>query len=464
MAFFLILVCLLTFWDLTPRNCPLVSTTSYVSSMQDTYHSGTNANVAGHFQQPQSDLFWASNLWSDPPRDLPKLLRFFTLYNLTLSLKERHCLALTHEKTASKCNVRRGVMIALLLLLSGDVQSNPGPELQCIQTPADLNLMSGLKCIHLNVRSLVPKMDMVRIWVKSTDADIVVISETWLTKSITNEDISILGYNVYRSDRPKKGGGVAIFVKSRFDASIVLSESISKQFEFLALKVEIAKSLSMTVVGCYRPPSATKEALSSLQHLLSKLNYNELLMAGDLNWDWLNAVSDEFKSFCDSINLIQLVNLPTRPNLKNSEKSTLIDLILTNVPHKFLSLGVFCNDLSDHCVVATCRDTKIPKRKPRIIFKRNLKIFNEQAFHHDLSLVNWGHIGLLPDVELAWTFFKEHFVKIVNKHAPSGNSGLRDEIIPGFPQSCQIPSIDVMWHGPKPEKVILPLTGPFSGN
>ena len=180
-----------------------MSTTSYVSSMQDTNYSGTNANVAGHFQQPQSDLFWASNLWSDTPRDLPKLLCFLTLYNLTLSLKERHCLALTHEKTASKCNVRRGVMIALLLLLSGDVQSNPGPELQCIQTPADLNLMSGLKCIHLNVRSLVPKMDMVRIWVKSTDADIVVISETWLTKSITNEDISILGYNVYRSDRPK---------------------------------------------------------------------------------------------------------------------------------------------------------------------------------------------------------------------------------------------------------------------
>ena len=108
--------------------------------------------------------------------------------------------------------------------------------------------------------------------------------------------------------------------------------------------------------------------------------------------------------------------------------------------------------------------TKKNKRKPRIIFKRNLKIFNEQAVHHDLSLVNWGHIGLLPDVELAWTFFKEHFVKIVNKHAPSGNSGLRDEIIPGFPQSCQIPSIDVMWHGPKPEKVSWPLTGLFSGN
>lgn len=49
--------------------------------------------------------------------------------------------------------------------------------------------------------------------------------------------------------------------------------------------------------------------------------------------------------------------------LKNPDKSTLIDLILTNVPHKFLSMGVFCNDLSDHCVIATSRGSKIPKCK-----------------------------------------------------------------------------------------------------
>ena len=84
-------------------------------------------------------------------------------------------------------------MIVLLLLLSGDVQSNPGPELQCIQTPADFK--SGLKFVHLR---------------HGQNADIVIISETWLTKSITNKDISILRYNVYRADRPKKGGGVAI--------------------------------------------------------------------------------------------------------------------------------------------------------------------------------------------------------------------------------------------------------------
>lgn len=57
-------------------------------------------------------------------------------------------------------------------------------------TPADLKSMSGLKFVHLNVRSLLPKLDMVRIWVSSTDADIVIISETWLMNSITNRIIT----------------------------------------------------------------------------------------------------------------------------------------------------------------------------------------------------------------------------------------------------------------------------------
>lgn len=94
-----------------------------------------------------------------------------------------------------------------------------------------------------------------------------------MSKSITNEDINILGYNVYRTGRPKKGGGVAIYVKSSFNTSIVLSQSICKQMEFLALNVEIAKSFSIAVVGCYRPPSASKEALYSIKDLLAKLSY-----------------------------------------------------------------------------------------------------------------------------------------------------------------------------------------------
>ena len=55
------------------------------------------------------------------------------------------------------------------------------------------------------MQSLISKLDIVRIWVNTNDADIVVLSETWLTKSVHDKDICIDGYNVFRADRPNKG-------------------------------------------------------------------------------------------------------------------------------------------------------------------------------------------------------------------------------------------------------------------
>ena len=118
------------------------------------------------------------------------------------------------------------------------------------------------------------------------------------------------------------------------------------------------------------------------------------------------------------LNLIQLVPSPTRPNLKYPDKSTLIDLILTNAPQKYSSVGVFSNDISDHCAVACIRDTRLPKSKPRILIKRNFKRFNDQAFLHDLNHCDFSRISIIPDVNTAWNHFRSLFLSITDKHAP----------------------------------------------
>lgn len=105
-----------------------------------------------------------------------------------------------------------------------------------------------------------------------------------------------------------------------------------------------------------------------------------------LNLNWTHSISDDFKLFCDSCNLFQLVDTRTRPNLKFPEKSTLIDLVFTNAPHKYSSVSVFANDISDLCVVAVARDMKIPKQNPRVITRRFMKHLNEQDFLYDLAL------------------------------------------------------------------------------
>lgn len=325
-----------------------------------------------------------------------------------------------NTKKESCKNSKLRCLVVLLLLISGNVQPNPGPHtgLRCLQTPLDFKSSPGLGIVHFNARSLVPKMDLIRIWAETTDADIIVISETWLSKSVPDKDIHILGYNVSRTDRPKKGGGVAIYSKTKFRTNVLLSESVCKRFEMLALKIEVSKDCLLTVVGCYRPPSALSDTLESFAKCMAKLNYNEVVIVGDFNWDWLKPISDDFKGYCYEMNLTQLLNAPTRPNLKYMEKSTLIDLVLTNAPHKYIATGIFVNDVSDHCAIAAIRNIKVPKTKSRFLQKRNFKHLSEQGFLHDIYYCDWKRISLIPDVEMAWSFFREIFLSITNKHAP----------------------------------------------
>ncbi len=53
---------------------------------------------------------------------------------------------------------------------------------------------------------------------------------------------------------------------------------------------------------------------------------------GDFNLNGCFQYLVVFKVFCDTYNLFQLVDKPTRPNSKFPEKSTLLDLVLTNAP------------------------------------------------------------------------------------------------------------------------------------
>ncbi len=140
------------------------------------------------------------------------------------------------------------------------------------------------------------------MWAHTND-DIIVISERWLNKSINDNVISIDGYNINRADRLKRGGGVVVYSKCKFHTEVLVKKSIPNQFEILALQIELSKGCYITVVGRYRPPSAAKETLSSLSNILSKLSDSEIAFCGDLNWDWQSPASDEFKTYCNLMNL-----------------------------------------------------------------------------------------------------------------------------------------------------------------
>ena len=69
----------------------------------------------------------------------------------------------------------------ILLCLSGDIESNPD---HVFEIPGCLK--RGLKVSHLNVRSLLPKIDSVCMFISKNPFDVFTLSETWLKPTVTD--------------------------------------------------------------------------------------------------------------------------------------------------------------------------------------------------------------------------------------------------------------------------------------
>ena len=80
--------------------------------------------------------------------------------------------------------------------------------------------LSGLKCVYLNARSIVSKMDELRRMADDTKPDIIGITETWTKPDMGDAEFGLAGYKMFRKDRLVKrgggggGGGDAIFQRT----------------------------------------------------------------------------------------------------------------------------------------------------------------------------------------------------------------------------------------------------------
>ena len=64
-----------------------------------------------------------------------------------------------------------------------------------------------------NVRSLIPKIDELEVVANVNEADIICITETWLTSDIPDSALSYSNFVLFRNDRTVSiGGGVCILV------------------------------------------------------------------------------------------------------------------------------------------------------------------------------------------------------------------------------------------------------------
>ena len=72
----------------------------------------------------------------------------------------------------------------------------------------------GLHFCHLNVNSLLSKIDELRDITNCIRPAILGITESKLDSSVTNTEVNINGYSIIRNDRNRNGGGVACYIET----------------------------------------------------------------------------------------------------------------------------------------------------------------------------------------------------------------------------------------------------------
>ena len=234
----------------------------------------------------------------------------------------------------------------ILLLISGDVESNPGPQKQ-----------NCLKFFHWNLNSICArgriKIPLIEAYNSVHKFDVIGLSETMLDDMISDEDIHIEGFSreVYRSDHPSNTKTGGVFLYFREGLAIKRLQDLEIMQEIVVSEMCVARKKIFFVV-IYRSPSQNsaefENFIDGLQLVVTRIqneNPYSLTIMGDFNcrsnqW-WSEDIENIEGSVLDELldvnNLHQLIGEPT--NIRGESMSR-IDLIITDQPNLFVETGV----------------------------------------------------------------------------------------------------------------------------
>ena len=163
---------------------------------------------------------------------------------------------------------------SLLLLLSGDISLNPGPpHNNQLQPQNEWSVFNsrGLHFIHLNINSLLPKIDELRNIAKLSNAAVIGIGESKLDDSVLSSEIHIDNYNTLRCDRNRQGGGVVCYIRN--DLSYDVKSCFPPEIENIFFKILLPNTKPIVAGIIYQPPSQS-EFLEIINTDFSKLETN----------------------------------------------------------------------------------------------------------------------------------------------------------------------------------------------
>ena len=291
---------------------------------------------------------------------------------------------------------------------------------------------SNIKTLVINFQSIKNKtLDLMNV-LDTTDPDIILGNETWLTSDHHSSEFFPPEFDVIRRDRPDGYGGVLIATKKDLTHEQI---HIATDIEIVTIRIKLQRNQFLTVVSIYRPPTSGTEYMEKVCnaiHTLQRRFKNDVIWIGgdlnlpDISWElmsitgnqYVTEISNKFLSTIQDCGLEQQVETSTR-----GDKT--LDLFLTNRP----ALTNRCTcipGIGDHDIVFVDANTRPHRTKPA---KRKIYLWKRADLEKMKEKIEETHQELMQnypeDVEQTWSIIKNTLLTIMEDHIPSKMSSTR---------------------------------------
>lgn len=220
-------------------------------------------------------------------------------------------------------------------------------------------------------------------------------------------------------DRPSRGGGLVVYLKSEYPYKTLISNISTNGIEQLWVIINI-NSVKIALGVVYRPPSVSARYLSEVSNSIEQiyLETDCVIMTGDLNINLLRQSTDHIllSSMLSEFNMQQIVQHPTRVT---HQTESLIDVICISE-----NIAVNCSnniDLegnTDHLLTYVTFKVKPNTAPEQLLFYRDYKNFDTEQFHVDASQINWLQIDNIADLNSRVDYLNIAIINLFNKNAP----------------------------------------------
>ena len=251
------------------------------------------------------------------------------------------------------------------------------------------------------------------------DQNIPVISicETWLKPFISDAQIYLTNYQIFRQDRQKRhGGGVLLYIHN----SLPVTSSYFFDDDTCEAVICHVKSINSIFISIYRPPDTSVHSFEKLLKFIENKVSNicgekhlDIHLMGDFNlpempWNQENTntklcfgkSAEMLKHLMDNLFLSNYVDKPTR-------KNNILDLFISNNCNLVLQCDTIDTSLSDHRIVKIQTSYNIqtknnftkPPIPPYTFRSLNFNRADFNQINNHLKTIDWNELKSICSLE-----------------------------------------------------------------